>query len=86
VADTCSHHAPLIIHVMKEYPPASSQAAELLHTIIENTTTTGWIEDIESQVATIMELDGPKEIFTKLFAGTLQFNLKNSLTVMKPEF
>ena len=49
VADTCAHHAPLIIHVMKENSPATSQAAELLHTIIENSSSVAWIEEIETQ-------------------------------------
>ena len=47
VADSCAHFASSIITVMRNNGPSSSQAAELLHTIIENASTIGWLEEIE---------------------------------------
>ena len=83
-ADVCAEHVGIVLGIMRDAGPASSQAAEFLHTIIEHCTKVNWLEDIMGDINAIMEQDNQiNDVLSKLFSGQIQFNIQNSLLTMK---
>ena len=83
-ADVCVDHCAIILNIMRENGPASSQAAEFLHTIIEHCSKVAWLEEITQEINQIMEADNQiSDVLSKLFSGQIQFNIQNSLVTMK---
>lgn len=83
-ADVCAEHSALVLNIMRDNGPASSQAAEFLHTIIEHCSNVAWLEDIMTDINQILEQDNQiSDVLSKLFSGQIQFNIQNSLLTMK---
>lgn len=83
-ADVCAEHSAIVLNIMRDNGPASSQAAEFLHTIIEHCSKVSWLEDIMADINQIMEQDNQiSDVLSKLFSGQIQFNIQNSLVTMK---
>jgi len=79
-ANICADHCRLILNVMKTNGPASIQAAELLHSALENSSNVSWLESHMAELNLIMEGDNQiLDVFNKVFTGQVQFTIKNAL-------